>query len=358
MYKLVIYQARFKPNWIQRISESHCQGFIRYGHIEGIDADKIAYATQASEAAYIVPKVGEEVLAVIMRENYNHTNEMLYIGFTEKNDELLRQVFPDLHKCKRSYEQVKIEFEVKHGYFDNLVKSVNNIDPMIIQRLTPQAHDFLPRSSSFFKYKPKMHELIYQLDPNDQLTALKTIALCPAQSPPILINGSFGSGKTRVLAIATNYITEMANGPARVLVCAHHQISADTFTETYFGEIVTNRKYSWQVRFIRLTSHNYIIRSKKYSKFYMNFVHLRKEVQSGRISNYSGNLVIATTFLTALRLREIFTPGFFTHILIDEGAQTREPEAIAPLSLASSGTKIVIAGDSCQVSYDYAMYMV
>ena len=81
----------------------------------------------------------------------------------------------------------------------------------------------------------------------------------------------------------------------------------------------------------------------------MKFDQLRDEVQNGRISNSSGNLVIATTFLTALSLRNLFRPGFFTHILIDEGAQTREPEAIAPLSLASSGTKIVIAGDSCQV---------
>ena len=197
-----------------------------------------------------------------------------------------------------------------------------------------------------------MHELVSQLDPDDQLNALKTIALCPARSPPILINGSFGSGKTRVLAIAANYITEMATEPARVLVCAHHQVSADTFTETYFGEMVMNRKHSWQVRFIRLTSSNYHVRSDKYSKFYINFYHLHKEVRSGGLSTHSGNLVIATTFLTALRLRDLFRPGFFTHILLDEGAQSREPEAIAPLSLASSGTKIIIAGDSCQVSND------
>ena len=50
-----------------------------------------------------------------------------------------------------------------------------------------------------------------------------------------------------------------------------------------------------------------------------------------------------------LHLRDLFSPGFFTHILMDEGAQAREPEAVAPLCLATKDTKIVIAGDSSQV---------
>ena len=191
-----------------------------------------------------------------------------------------------------------------------------------------------------------MQEIFSKLDPEDQLNALKKIVQCPAQSPPVLINGSFGTGKTRVLAYAAYYFTEIAVKPARILVCAHHQVSADQFVESYFGAMVLN---GWHVRLIRLTSTNYAARS-QFWKFFMNFHKLHKEVNNRRISIDSGNLVIATTFLTALRLRDLFAPGFFTHILLDEGAQTREAEAIAPLSLASSETKIVIAGDSCQVS--------
>ena len=347
MYKLVVYQARFKPEWIRNTRDSESKRYVRYGHIEGINPDKVAYATQASEAVYIVMNPHEQVMVDIMSVNYNHTDENMYIGFTHDGDEQIRKVFPDLAKNKKSYN-VKIEFEVKHMFFDGLIKSVNKIEPVIIQRLLPQSHDFLTKSSGFFRYKPHMHEILSQLDPNDQLVALKAVALCPLQSPPILINGSFGSGKTRVLACAAYYITEMAEDPARVLVCAHHQASADSFVESYFGEMLTNPKYSWQVRLIRLTSSNYMRDNKKFSKFYINFYNLRKEVH--RIMNASKNLVIATTFNTALRLRDIFPPGFFTHILLDEGAQSREPEAIAPLSLASSGTQIVIAGDSSQVS--------
>ena len=42
-------------------------------------------------------------------------------------------------------------------------------------------------------------------------------------------------------------------------------------------------------------------------------------------------------------------PGFFTHILVDEAAQAREPELTAVLSLASEHTKLVFAGDHLQV---------
>ena len=356
MYNLILYQARFKPNWIWRSTDDQSQGFVRYGIIEGIDPDKIAYATQASEAVYIMANQ-VEVKANIMRENYDHTDENMYIGFTRDSVAQLSKAFPDLQNGKKTYDQVKVEFEVKHMFFDGLIKSVNYIDPVIIQRILPLPRDFLSRSSTFFRYKHEMHAIISQLDPDDQLAALKTIALSPAQSPPILINGSFGTGKTRVLAIAAYYTIEMAVEPARVLVCAHHQVSADNFVETYFGDMVINRDFSKQVRLIRLTSSHYTSRSEKFSNFYMNFYHLCKEMQRNRSSTISGNLLIATTCSTALRLCDLFAPGFFTHIFLDEGAQSREPEAIAPLSLASSGTKIVIAGDSCQVSsYNRCIY--
>jgi len=57
-----------------------------------------------------------------------------------------------------------------------------------------------------------------------------------------------------------------------------------------------------------------------------------------------------TTFINTQQLLQLRVRPF-THILIDEGAQSREPEAVAPLSLADKHTKIVIAGDHMQVKY-------
>ncbi len=45
--------------------------------------------------------------------------------------------------------------------------------------------------------------------------------------------------------------------------------------------------------------------------------------------------------------------GHFTHILIDEAAQAMECEALMPLSLASSKTRIVLAGQCHFVPYKF-----
>ena len=347
MYTLVIYQSGIKPQWLYNPNDNIC---VRYGHIEGIDADRAAYATQASEAAVVIGSDGSEANMEIMKENFNHSDEHLYVGFIRKEIANLKKIFQELPNCKVTYRQIEVQFEVKHSYFNNLIRSVNNISPDIINRLLPEQKDFLSRSPGNFQYTASMRPMISQLDPNDQLNALKAIAMYPTSSPPVLINGSFGTGKSRVLAIATYYITEKSK-QARVLVCAHHQASADHFVETYFGEMM--QEYSWNIKhFFRVTSTDYHIRSeklKKYSQHFMTFNQLKKRMQNNKIND--GNVVITTTFLTALSLHQlpVFAHGFFTHILLDEGAQSREAEAIAPLSLASRETQIVIAGDSNQV---------
>ena len=69
-----------------------------------------------------------------------------------------------------------------------------------------------------------------------------------------------------------------------------------------------------------------------------------------RMQRYACDVqLIVTTLATSRHLDGIIKQGHFTHILIDEGAQSREPEAVAPLTLANRDTKIVIAGDHKQV---------
>lgn len=346
-YTLVIYQCDIKPHWLYNQKDSIC---VRYGHIEGIDADRAAYATQASEIAVVIGSDGSKAKMEIMKENFNHSDEHLYIGFNRKEIANFKEIFQELPNSKVTYSQIEVQFEVKHSYFNNLIRSVNNIAPDIINRLLPVREDFLSRCPGNFQYTTSMQPMISQLDSDDQLNALKTVAVCPTSSPPVLINGSFGTGKSRVLAIAAYYISETLK-QARILVCAHHQASVDHFVETYFGDMI--QEHSWNIKhFFHVTPTDYHVRSeklKKYSQYFMTFSQLKKRVQNTRIDD--GNVVITTTFLNALHLHRLplFRHGFFTHILLDEGAQSREPEAIAPLSLASKETQIVIAGDSNQV---------
>ena len=72
-----------------------------------------------------------------------------------------------------------------------------------------------------------------------------------------------------------------------------------------------------------------------------------------QMSDICQKRVIITTFLTATNLKQSMEqssqPVVFSHILIDEGAQTREPEALGALAVVKQETKIVIVGDNQQV---------
>ena len=354
-YTLVIHQSGMKPRWIYR-RNAIPDGVVRYGYLKGIPPDIVAYATQASEAAFL-RVIGTEIKMLILKENFNQSDDLLYIGFDREQIAELRKCVPNLPNNKVTYKRMKVEFEVRHHFFDSLIRSVSGIHDDNIKRLLPNRKDFPQRLKdvNIECTRNMQQHIISQLDHGDQRSALKTIATCPRSSPPVLINGSFGTGKSRVLAIAACYIVESAKPtePARVLVCAHHQASADYFVETYFGEMM--QRHLWSTKhFFRVTSPRYYIRSEKlkeFSQYYLTVKQLEKKLlRNSRICD--GNLVIATTYHTAHRLSELFSPGFFTNILMDEGAQCREAEAIAPLSLASRTTQIVIAGDSKQVTFN------
>ena len=346
-YGLVLYQAGFKPPWIQ--VQPHQK---RFGYLQGLDGDKIAYATQASEAAFIVQGPDVEISADILPENFRHTDQNLYIAFNVHNDGMLRvKLHVTNEVCER---QVEVQFELKHSYFNILHRAVEGLSPDVIARLLPGASDFKPDVTiqwiPFLKY-PNL-KLDEEDCPGDQLNALRTAAFNHSDAPPVLISGPFGTGKTRLLAAATYFFLQEGKRnrqDCRVLVCAHHQASADTFLECYFGLMVTDEEHPWRVNLTRLTSEFYNLkRHYRYSQWYQTVSRFRKGLWKYQQSN---QLLIITTFLTSLSLRNLFPPGFFTHILLDEGAQAREPEAVAPLCMATKDTKIVIAGDSSQVGY-------
>ena len=319
---------------------------MRYGYLKDVGADQIAYATQASEAAFIVPAGGSaecELKLEILSVNYEHSDENMYVAFKKADAPILSQIIKsELPKQKVTLHKLYVQFEVKHYYFNSLVKAVNNITPGIIARILPSTASFFP----ILKHPAGLlHSLLasceVQIDDN-QFSALSTILSANPRSPPVIVNGSFGTGKTRLLAATTFCAIKHGmneHKPVRVLVCAHHQASADHFIEEYFGKMFKNIK---KVQLVRLTAKD----KPSWSEFKQVY-HAYWMYKKVMPLDY---LVIATTFNTAPHLLKHFEAGFFTHILIDEGSQAREPDAIAPLCLAGPSTKIVIAGDTCQVS--------
>ena len=274
--------------------------------------------------------------------NFSHTDERMYIALDRRNLEKLEKL-KTLSVSRGPYRspvKVKVEFELKHSYFNNLHSAVEQLSPEVIARILPQAREF---ETNYHLQIPDLRQ--YKGCSNDQLNALQTIATCPSNGPPILIAGAFGTGKTHILAVTAHYLFKSSKGnhPARVLVCTQQRASADTFLECYLDLMKPQEE---EIYLIRREG----FKNPRLKRWYHTVAQFGSYIDRSSYRNRTNYLIIAPC-LTALQLASIIPRGFFTHILLDEGAQTREPEAVAPLCMAGRNTKIVIAGDQNQARF-------
>ena len=316
------------------------------GIISGMDTDGIAYATQASEAAIIILDGSPiEIRSSIIPEDSSYTDDKLYIELDFQEAEKFWKLRPSMQTAVRLPE-VTIEFEVKHSFFDTLVKAVDACHDELISKVVPtKESDFRPLTKSPMLVGDRVIDTLIHEDEHHK-QALAKIADCQADSPPILINGPFGTGKTRLLALAAYYFLQYGKNFRKrtcILLCAHHQASVEHLLERYFGLMRDRLGSALNFKLLRLVNEKFKFRDSKYGQYCETFSDALPELKQDQDS-----LIIVTTTLSSLRLREL-KKGFFTHIFIDEGAQCREPEAMAALSLATKDTKIIIAGDSYQV---------
>lgn len=325
----------------------------RYGDIsaEHLDGNKIAYANQASAGHLFLcfPSQDTIVKAYIVEGTPHNRKKLnvIVVGFgTRGGDgdpecsslEALSKVIPNVRRMNYYEEEVSVKFDLKYSYFDRLHKAIDSLNKEMIKKIMPQVEcDFSPpfNSDEVYTWLPKKYLEVIRLD-GQQIDALKTALICKPKAPVVVI-GSFGTGKTRLLAQLAFQIFEQSAGSARILIVAHHQASADTFVTSYFGKMD-----DWKAKICRLTAPSY-----DYDPQYTRFYATAKEIQ--RLRRFPQ--IIVTTLSTSLHLQEYVqkTKQYFTHILMDEGAQTREPESVAPLCMAWPDTKIIIAGDHKQV---------
>ena len=328
--------GQYTINYISREELGEKQDFHLYACIHDMTPNQILYAVQASSEVYITcPEVS--IQAYILSCNYSYSNDYLYIGLNGDNAQTLREAM------YREIFEFDVKFEVKHSYFDSLHYSVDKISDIALKRIVPCAEDFKDRPD--LSQIPRSTYFQHKLD-SFQFTALQTM-VSSCSTAPVLIPGPFGSGKTRLLTIATECFIESAKEkgyPSRVLLCCHHQDSADIFMKQYFFPMLQDQENPWSIDVVQVTSQAHSKRKLRYCMSFNEFEEMKDIYLS------KPYLVIVTTFLTALRMSDFIPPNFFTHILINGGAQAREPECIAPLCMANKNTHIVIAGDSKQAS--------
>lgn len=292
---------------------------VRYGYISGTDGDKLSYAKQASEGSFII--LDEHTFIhtkhIYARIPKGVNSNAIIFGLTEEeNLKLPRQ---------RWSKGLLVHFELKYSYFQRLHNALDKINSQVIAKIMPNHENFEKHYQG--RYNPAYDFL--KLDTYQQ-RALCIILNCSPEAP-VLVTGPFGTGKTRLLAQAAYEILKKSPNN-RVLVCAHHQASADTFVEI-LGEAIESCE---MIRVIPNDSHHSPTRN-RYDHLFVPKHDLPHSLEDSGI-----RLVITTLGTLVYRSK-------FSHILIDEGAQTREPETIGAFRFAHKWTKIIVAGDHMQV---------
>ena len=309
--------------------------YIAEAYLTGLDGDQISYATQASRIVTI-NYAQSTIQADILPRNYSHTEDRLYIGISDRKNQDL-----DLRKFHQGCT-VLVKFELKYEYFDRLRDSVARVPLKVVSRIVP---DGFPSTFNLslnepLDLTPFEHDLSLSLCSRDQLDALKAmpISSCSKGEPPFLLTGPFGSGKTRLLALAAHISFRSLNS-MHLLVCVQQHVSAGAFLSC-FNDLSSAK----DVFVVQVVTEN-----KFFDQPFCATIRLLQEM-ANKLANKKKVMIIATCSSTInLLYKRVFPRGYFTHIYIDEGAQMREPEAVAPLGFATEDTVLVLAGDQHQV---------
>ncbi len=177
----------------------------------------------------------------------------------------------------------------------------------------------------------------------EQFKALQIIVNSEPSNPPVLLTGAIGSRKSKLLAICSLFLlTRKLKSPTRILVCTQQQFSADKLFN-YYTSII------W----IGKNTNIFLIDDCNKSSINSGEVKTSEEMKDYYQNSKEAidSILVITTCRMSPKLKSCFKEGYFNHIFIDECSHMMEPEAIAPLSLASKTTKIVLAGDINQVRH-------
>ena len=334
------HRAEAPGDW--RADENEDERAVRYGYLSAdhLDGDKVAYAEQAceNEGNLVISYNGRDCLAkMVLAYSWKKQQDCIYIRMSEVDALKLWN-----NKSQFEIPEVYVMFELKYSYFDRLHEAVDLLTQYTIQRLIPANESWFscPGENPALFLSNRYKELL-TLD-RGQLKALQMIVYAEPKAPVIVV-GSFGTGKTQMLAQAAYqiFLAKYDENP-RVLICAHHQASANAFLTKYFGPM---KKQGWKVNIVRMTM---LARMKEIDKCYRQYCMSSSYVAR----NLHRIQLVVTTFANCLHFAKLLKGSadhWFTHILIDEGAQTREPETIAPLFMCGPKTVVAIAGDHKQV---------
>ena len=326
----------------------HRDGDI-HGQIHGMTSTNVAYAIQAATDIKLFLPLPSSPQSIKGNISYGKSDDIVYFTIKISNINSNARAVQFLNKsCPQMLKQttelfIKVQFVLKHSYFANNHRSLEKLHPSIISKLVPRKEDIelSLRQISCIRMPPID---LLTLDKEYQFLALQKILGCSSNAI-FLVIGPFGTGKTRLLATAAYNILKQPN--TRVLICTSHIQSADSYIQDYFGPMM-EQNLMQGIDPVRLITDRRDKHGEKKRRYNFDYT-LDAPGSPKSFQNLLHSRLVVTTFLTTIRLHS-YDIQPYTHILIDEGAQSREPETVAPLGLADEHTKIVIAGDHMQVA--------
>ncbi|KAJ3819685.1 RNA helicase [Lentinula raphanica] len=194
-------------------------------------------------------------------------------------------------------------------------------------------------------------ELINQITPfnravgsdPEQLEAVAAIVNMPPGSPPFVVFGPPGTGKTVTLVEAMHQLLDK-DPSTRLLVCAPNNSAADIIATQLMslGPSVLLRLNSLSRKLSDMTSKEL----RKFSLINDNEVFAMPTLEA--LSKF--RVVVSTCITAGVPASLGIKRGFYSHIFVDEAGQATEPTVMVPLKeLVGPETNVVLAGDNKQL---------
>ncbi|PFH46784.1 hypothetical protein AMATHDRAFT_69038 [Amanita thiersii Skay4041] len=180
-----------------------------------------------------------------------------------------------------------------------------------------------------------------------QKQAVTSIVRMPPGSPPFIIFGPFGTGKTSTMVEAMLQVLD-SNSEARIIACTPSNSAADLLITKLSSKLNTETMFRFNAPSrLRISVPDDVM---QYS-YIKDDPHSEIRPFAVPILKIKRFRVVVSTCVSASFAAGIGMPrGHFTHIFIDEAGQATEPEALLPVkTIADPNTNIILAGDPKQL---------
>ncbi|KFO93891.1 Helicase with zinc finger domain 2, partial [Buceros rhinoceros silvestris] len=294
------------------------------------DTDEGYLLSRSVPTAFLAldPPVDERVYEVIV-EHKATTENTIWL-------QIPKRCCSDLKFQPNTSHKVEIQFQIDQLLFRQWHQAVDRLmdEKLVLPDVASCSVPYSPGSPQKGNSKQKL-----------AISFITGQATSSRQVPPLLIFGPFGTGKTFTLAMAAMEILRQPH--KRVLICTHTNSAADIYIREYFHNYVTNG-HPWAVPLRIISTDRPVSLTDPITRMYCCLSPDQRSFQHPTRQEIDKHHIIITTSMLSKNLK--VAPGYFTHIMIDEAAQMLECEALVPLSYATFGTRIVLAGDHMQIT--------